>query len=594
MSKTNEKQSRGRYDSELDLVDEPPTSRRTLEEVGAPSSRSAVPLALQLVDELRAHGIDTIFGIPGGAVSPIYAALLKRPGVRVINAKHETGAVFMAMGYAIATGNSSVVVTTAGPGITNAITGVASAFYDSVPILLLAGEVPTTAFGRGALQESSPEGLDAVGLMRPITKMAAQISRPDAGVATLRKALSTMESGRKGPAFLSLPLNIGAVRGSNNPITGRSRTTFEIDGAGCDRCFDLLSRAQSPLIVAGAGVRGERPRRLLARLAEATGAPVAVSPKGKGVFPEDHPLYLGVFGFGGHESVIDYLTSGVDVLFVCGSGLNDFSTNSWSPLLKGTQAFLQSDIDSAQLGKNYPIDLGLLGPADVILERMLQDRDGQVTRHGVGGWSGARLQPAQRSLTGALTTIEVMLTLNDLCPEDAVFTADMGEHLSMALHYLKVRAHGDFLTCLGFGSMGSSIGCAIGHQMGNRARRVYAICGDGCFLMYGAELATAIQHEIPVTVVVINDSRLNMCELGMRDLYGATTDMSTPVIDFALSARAWGAAGHLVRTRAELASALSLPVKGPLVLDVRIDPEIRLQGSQRNAALRQFDGQSPP
>ena len=571
----------------------PRTSRRSLAEVGAPSSRSAVPLALQIIDELRAHGIDTVFGIPGGAVSPIYGALLERPDVRVVNAKHETGAVFLAMGYAIATGKAGVVFTTAGPGITNAITGLASAFHDGIPILLLAGEVPTTAFGRGALQESSPTALDAVGLMRPITKMAAQISRPDAGVAVVRKALSTMQSGRKGPAFLSLPLDIGAARGSSGPVVGRSHTTFEVDGAGCDRSFDLLAGAQSPLILAGAGARGDKPRRLLARLAEATGAPVAVSPKGKGVFPEDHPLYLGIFGFGGHESVIDYLTSGVDVLFVCGSGLNDFATNAWSPLLEGTQAFLQSDIDLAQLGKNYPIDLGLLGPADAVLERMLQGRGGHIVRHGSGGSRGARHEEAQRSPTGALTTIEVMLALNALCPEDAVFIADMGEHLSMALHSLEVRARRDFLTCLGFGSMGSSIGTAIGHQMGDRARRVYAVCGDGCYLMYGAELATAVHHQVPVTIVIVNDSRLNMCELGMRDLHGASTDMSTPVIDFARSARAFGAAGYLIRTRAELAAGLAVRVDGPLVLDVRIDPEIRLRGSQRNAALRQFDSQSP-
>ncbi len=373
---SNEKRPWGVGSSEWEDGEGPPTSRRSVEEVGAPSSRSVVPLALQLIDELRALGVDTIFGIPGGAISPIYAALLKRPDVRVINAKHETGAVFLAMGYALASGKPGVVLTTAGPGITNAITGIASAFYDSIPILIIAGEVPTTAFGRGALQESSSTGLDAVGLMRPITKMAATISRPDAGVAILRKAVATMTSGRKGPAFLALPLNIGAAHSSNNPVTGRATTTFEVDGAGCERCFDLLADAQSPLILAGAGARGERSRRFLTRLAEATGSPVAVSPKGKGVFPEDHPLYLGLFGFGGHESVIDYLTGGVDVLFVCGSGLNDFSTNSWSPLLKGTRAFLQSDIDSAQLGKNYPIDLGLLGPADVILERMLKDRTG--------------------------------------------------------------------------------------------------------------------------------------------------------------------------------------------------------------------------
>src|SRR5262249_9443693 len=140
------------------------------------------------------------------------------------------------------------------------------------------------------------------------------------------------------------------------------------------------SSARQPLILAGAGARDQRTRKLLVSLAEATGAPVAVSPKGKGVFPEDHPLYLGVFGFGGHESVVEHLIAGVDVLFVCASGLNDFSTNAWSPLLKGTQAFIQNDIDAAQLGKNYPIDLGLLGPADVILERMLEGRGARETR----------------------------------------------------------------------------------------------------------------------------------------------------------------------------------------------------------------------
>ncbi len=163
MTMSNDKRPWGAINSEWEDGDGPPTSRRTVEEVGAPSSRSTVPLALQLVDELRALGIDTVFGIPGGAVSPLYAALLKRPDVRVINAKHETGAVFLAMGYALASGKPGVVLTTAGPGITNAITGIASAFYDSIPILYIAGEVPTTAFGRGALQESSSTGLDAVG-----------------------------------------------------------------------------------------------------------------------------------------------------------------------------------------------------------------------------------------------------------------------------------------------------------------------------------------------------------------------------------------------------------------------------------------------
>lgn len=583
------------YAAQSAEVDEegPPTSRGSIEEVGAPSSRTSVPVALQLVDELRAHGIYTVFGIPGGAVAPLYAALLKRPDVEVVNAKHETGAVFMAMGHALATGKPGVVITTAGPGITNAITGLASAFYDGVPIIHIAGEVSTSAFGRGALQESSPTGLDALGLVRRITKMAAQVSRPDSAVATLRKALATVESGRKGPAFLSLPINVGAAHATNNPITGRARTTFDIDGPGCDRCFDLLQEAQRPLILAGAGARERSTRDRLVQLAEATGTPVAVSPKGKGVFPEDHPLYLGVFGFGGHESVVEYLAEGVDLLFVCAAGLNDFSTNAWSPLLAATRAFIQIDIDAAQLGKNYPIDLGLVGPADVILERMVQGKGPRSGPRRVGAHHHVRLEPSKRSARGVLTTIEVVNTLNEVCPRTSVFTADMGEHLSVVLHYLKISADADFVTCLGFGSMGSGIGTAIGYQMANRSRRVYSVCGDGCFLMYGSDLVTAVHHQIPVTIVIINDSRLNMCELGMRDLYGASTDMTTPVVDFAAAAVAAGATGFLIRTQAELVAALRTPAEGPVVLDVRVDPDVRLQGSQRNAALRQFNDQGP-
>jgi acetolactate synthase-1/2/3 large subunit len=570
-----------------DLDDEPvPTSRRSVEDVGAPASRVSLPIALQIVDELRSYGVDTIFGIPGGAVSALYGALLKRRDVRVVNAKHESGAVFLAMGYAIATGKPGVVVTTAGPGITNALTGLASAFYDGVPILVISGEVSTAAFGRGALQESSSAGLDAVTLVRRVTKFASQISRPDAAVATLRKAVDTALSGRRGPSFISLPLNVSSAHGSNNPISGRARTSFEIDVPGCDRAYALLAEAEHPLVVAGAGARDRRARSALVTLSRGLNVPVGVTPKGKGVFPEDDPRYLGVLGFGGHESLVEYLAEGVDVLLVCGSGLNDFSTNAWSPLLKSTRAFIQIDIDAAQLGKNYPIDLGLVGPAEAVLSKIVEGRD--MKPRSDFRWPGVRVQPPKRSPRGQLTTIEVVHTLNESCPPDSVFTADMGEHLSIALHYLKVRAGGDFLTCLGFGSMGSGVCTAIGYQLGSPGRRVYAVCGDGCFLMYGAELVTAVHHQIPVTFVIINDSKLNMCELGMRDLYGASTDMTTPVVDFAAWARAAGAQGHIVRTRDELITALEDPAAGPVVLDVRIDPEIRLMGSQRNAALRQF------
>jgi acetolactate synthase I/II/III large subunit len=544
-------------------------------------------VALQLVDVLREFGVDRVFGIPGGAVSAMYAALAQRSDVQVVTAKHETGAAFMAIGYTLATRRPGVVVTTAGPGITNALTGLASAFHEGAPVLFICGEVPRSAFGRGALQEGSSSSFDAVAMARRLSKFSAQINRPGSAAAVLRKALATAFSGRKGPAFVSLPLDVAMAEGSSQRIGGAVWSSFEIDHSLCREAVQLLGVAARPLILAGSGARDTTNRRALRRLAERMGAPVAVTTKAKGVFPEDHPLYLGVYGFGGHESVIAYLEGGVDVLLACGTGLNDFSTNAWSPLLQPKRAFIQVDIDAGQLGKNYSIDIGILGPIDMVLNRMLEQPFTVAPRHDVP-WAGPSYQPIGQSPTGMLTTADVVLVLNEVCPPTSVFTADMGEHLAYALHYLRVRAAGDFFTCLGFGSMGSGIVSAIGYQFGAPQRRTFAVCGDGGFLMYGAELATAVQHRVATTFAIINDSRLNMVHHGMRDLYGSTPDFSTQVIDFAAYARAVGAAGEVIHSRAQLTEALTRPVDGPLVLDIRVDPNVRLGGSQRNAALRQF------
>jgi acetolactate synthase I/II/III large subunit len=547
-------------------------------------------VALSIVDVLREFGTNVVFGVPGGAISPVYAALLERPEIRIVTTKHETNAAFMALGYAIATGRPGVVLTTAGPGITNAMTGVASAHYEAVPVVHIAGEVPRSAFGRGALQEGSASELDAVALMRRITKMSALLSHAGPAASVVRKALATAFSGRRGPVFLSLPLDVACTEVGPQPISGAVRTRFEVDADACRRVLELLERADRPLVLAGAGARDPIAKRYLRSLAEHVGAPVCVTTKGKGVFPEDHPLYLGLVGFGGHESVSAYLEEGVDVLLVVGSGLNDFTTNAWTPLLQASRAFIQIDIDSGQLGRNYPIDIGLLGPVDAVLARMLEHRGSDRRRTPKITPPGIRYEPPPSIPRTRLTTADVVFAMNERCPKDAFFTADMGEHLSVALHYLQVREEGDFLTCLGFGSMGSGIVSAMGWQLGSPNRRAYAICGDGGFLMYGNELATCVQHEIACTFVVINDSRLNMVHHGMMDLFGKAPDFSTQTIDFAAMAQSFGADGMVVRTKKELAAALETTPRGPLVLDVRVDPEARLAGSQRVAALRQFKG----
>ncbi len=544
-------------------------------------------VAEQLIEVVREFGVDTVFGIPGGAIGYLYAALEKSPDIRLVHAKHEANAVFLAMGYSLATGRPGVVLTTSGPGVTNALTGLASADADGIPVVLIAGEVARSSFGRGALQEGSVYGFDAVGMARHVCKTAVQLTRPDAAVATFRKVMTAVMSQRKGAAFVSLPLDVASTAAAASTCFGTHEPGFRIDRPACERVMELLLRAERPLIFAGAGARGPETRGRLLELVRRTGAPVVVTPKGKGTFPEDHPAYLGLFGFGGHESAIEYLRAGPDVVLVCGSGLDDFATNAWSPLLQASRAFVQIDVDAAQLGKNYPVDIGLLGALDEVIDAMIAAPGEPVVR---APTSRLVLQPAPISATGRLTTIDVVEAMNEICPANSFFTSDMGEHLSIALHYLRVREPGMFITCLGFGSMGSGICVAAGLAFGARdeKRRAYAVCGDGGMLMSGGELATAVQWKLPVTFLVINDSRLNMCHHGIADQYGAIADFSTQLVDFAGIAHAMGATGRVVETHEQLAAALKDLRDGPIVLDLRIDPDVRLLGSQRIAALKQF------
>ncbi len=421
-------------------------------------------------------------------------------------------------------------------------------------------------------------------MARPVCKFATQLARPNAAVTTVRKALATMQSGKPGPAFISLPLDISNADVAQQTYAGHPHLTFEIDQVACRNAAEVLCKAKRPLLVVGAGARATKDRQAIAELAHRTRTPVAVTPKGKGVFAEDDELYLGVLGFGGHESVIDYLKQEPDVILVAGSSLNDFATNAWTPLLGTAKTFIQIDVDAGQLGKNYPVDIGLLGPLHEIMGEMLLHTCDGCDRE---PYPRLRFQTVPPSPSGAITTVDAVQIMNEVCPRDAVFTSDMGEHLGIALHFLRTRTPGSFVTCLGFGSLGSGVVSAIGLALGDPRRRAYAICGDGGFLMSGNELQSAVLHEAPVTFVLMNDSRYNMCHHGIKALYGATGVCDIGAVDFAKVADAFGAQGRIVRTPRELVDGLRLR-GGPVVLDVRIDPEVRLPASQREAGLKSF------
>jgi len=393
-------------------------------------------VAASIIDELIHNGIEVVFGIPGGAAAPLFDALIDRPELRYVNASHECGAVFMAMGYARATGKPAAVFTTAGPGITNAFTGIVSAYHERLPVIIVAGDISTSSKGKGAVQDSSND-FHSVQSLRPVTRYASTLLRPDTAISSTRRAITSAMGSMSGPTFLSVPFDVAfsKVR-TPSSVRGGVVGHFVVDKIVCKKVSDLLVSSKRPLVLAGNGCRGSTDA--LVEFAEKYGVPVASTPKGKGVFPEDHPNAIGVIGLGGNPSAYDWINEELDIVVAIGTSLDDLATNAWTPDLRGSVKFIHIDTDASAIG----------------------------------------------------------------APEDAIFTADMGEHLVAALHHLVISKKRDWFTALGFGAMGSGPCCAVGMQMAQPNRSVISIVGDGGFLMLN-ELATAVREKVPVTFIAL-------------------------------------------------------------------------------------------
>ncbi len=549
--------------------------------------RQTVRGADLVVDMLEAEGVDVVFGIPGGAISPIHDALLDS-SIRAITTRHESGAMFAAAAYARTTGKVAVVAVTSGPGVLNAMTGLASAWCDGVPVLLLVGEVPRAAHGKGVLQDGSAHGLQIVEMARHVTKLAVEVPSPSTLPHLLRRAIATARSGRRGPVAMTLPLDVTTAQIAP-PQTGGN---VAIDGflapETIDELAELMQSARRPLILAGNGMRGGGiPGRLLA-VAEQFSVPVATTPKGKGVFPEDHRLSLGVLGLGGHPSARDYLAAGPDVVIAIGTSLGDLSTDAFSPQLQATRALVHVDIDARQIGKSYSPTHAIVASAGELLGGLL-DRHGnrlaEGSRNTCKGISRVDLPSSQEP--ARVASHDVLREIQHILPADTIYTVDSGEHFVSAVHFLHITHPDAFLVMTGLGSMGQSIGGAIGVQLATPERRVAAICGDGCFAMSAFEIATAVAERAPIRVFVFNDQRLGMVEDGHLTVYGRSPAYPTAPLDICTIARGLGAAAVRVTTIAELRAAVMVinETDGPVVIDVHIDPKIIVPKRDRVAAM---------
>ncbi len=536
-----------------------------------------------LVDILAEAGVEVIFGLPGGPISPIHDALMDRPGIRVITTRHESGAMFAAAGYAQTSGKLGVAVVTSGPGVLNAMTGLASAFCDGLPVLLLVGEVARKNYGKGALQDGSAYALNIVGMARHITKMCEEVYEPNNAPAVLRRAIATALSGRRGPVALTLPMDTTSSKIVAPDVALATSCELSIAPSALESATRLLGESRRTAVFAGSGLRTGDGPSLLRDFAERLQCPVITTPKGKGVFPENHPLSLGVFGMGGHPSATTFLSGGVDTLVAIGTSLGDIQTEGWSSLLKPRRAFIHVDIDAKQIGRSYPVTLGVAAPADLFLRGMLARLPQSPLRSFGGIQRHARPELAGNGSEGKIAPQRAVWEMQQVLAPDTIFTCDSGEHYLFATHYIEAVRPDGYIVMSGLGSMGSSIGAAIGARLARPDRPVAAICGDGCFAMNAFEVATAVAEGVPIVVFVMNDARLAMVEIGHNSVYGRAPAYPTSPMDVATLGAALGARSLVVERAGDLLAAADLlrNPSGPVVVDVRIDPTVKMPKKER-------------
>jgi acetolactate synthase-1/2/3 large subunit len=550
-----------------------------------------VRVADQLVAALEHHHIDRLFGIPGGTISPLFDALVDST-IEVITCQHESMAVYAASGHARATGRPAVVAVTSGPGVLNALTGVAAAYLDEAPILVLAGDVTSTSAGRGPLQDGGPAGLDVISIYRPVTRMTETLWRPERAVAMVEQAFATAMARPRGPVFLRLPVDVTQNATAPAEIVRTPAQPVRPDVRACNHIASLLHRARRPAIMLGVGARETGLGPAVVGLAEWLRCPVLTDLEAKGVFPESHPLSLGIFGVGAHGPTTTYLAEGVDVLVTLGARLDDTTTISYSELLQPEGPLVQIDYDPDRLARSYGPDLALCcdleaavkeiraalpaAPVDLLLARDQALREARATTPAPKVPELGEPPHDPRAVVRAL---------QDAFGPDAVFTGDIGNHMLFAAQNLRINRQDGFFVANGLGGMGSGIGNAVGLQSGyGTSRQVVAICGDAGTLMVGNELATCARFQIPLVLAVFNDGQLGMVQHGAERVYGRSLSWERPALELVKYATALGCDAITINDLADLQSAAAQARSVPLVLDIPVNPDQRAH-NPRDATL---------
>ncbi len=544
-----------------------------------------------LVAYLEQIGIEYIFGVPGGAIEPLFNSLARsarRGGIRPILARHETGAAFMADGYARESGKIGVCCATSGPGATNLITGVACAYENEIPMLVITGQPSLLMMGRGALQESSGAGIDTVSMFRTCTRYSALISHPDQLERQLTNALLGAYQPNPGPVHLSIPMDVQRAKLKSGPsynLAHLLRPLSPVDDSAVRELQTQLAQTKRLVVLIGSGCGTAID--LIIELVERMDGLFVVTPDAKGFISPRHPLYRGVFGFAGHRAAVTAMEDKkVDLILVVGSNLSEWTSNGWSEAVLNNR-LVHIDALEAHLARSPMARLHVRGGIRPIFERLLRTlrRDGSKKISVAEKRRFKRLsvddpfKPA--SVNAPIKPQYLMRELGWRSPPDTRFLTDTGNSTIWAIHHLAMHDHtpsigGWMRVTMNFAPMGWAIGGAVGTALANRTAPVICITGDGSVLMNGQEMSVALSEKLTVLFVILNDAALGMVKHGQRMAGAEQVGFELPAVDFKMLAESMGIPGHVINTaqdfeNLDLDAILRHP--GPTVLDVRVDRE---------------------
>ena len=526
-----------------------------------------------LIECLKEQGVDTVFGYPGGTILNVYDELYKHSDeITHILTSHEQGASHAADGYARATGKVGVCFATSGPGSTNLVTGIATAFMDSIPIVAITCNVGVPLIGKDSFQE-----IDITGITMPITKYNFMVKDVNKLAETIRKAFVIAQSGRPGPVLVDIPKDVTAKMAEYEPVSIElvDKCKEVVSEQEIDKAIEMILESEKPYIFVGGGAISSGANEEIEEFVGRVHAPVCDSLMGKGAYPGTSDLYTGMLGMHGTKTS-NYGVSECDLLIVIGSRFSDRVIGNASKFAENAK-IIQIDIDAAEINKNIMVDLGLVGDIKAVLSEI----NGKLMQQHHDKWvekiqNYKKQYPmtySKESLTGPFVIEEIYRQTNG----EALMTTEVGQHQMWTAQYYKFKEPRQLLTSGGLGTMGYGLGAAIGAKMGCPDKTVINIAGDGCFRMNMNEIATAARYNIPIIQVVLNNHVLGMVRQWQTLFYGQrySATVLNDGVDFVKLAEAMGATAYRATTKENFSEIFekALQCEGPVLIDWQIDSD---------------------